>query len=389
VPEPLRVCYVIGTLDRGGAEGQLVRLAAGLDRTRFAPYVCSLTRGGPLERTLGDAGVPVRVFGLRGLRPTRNPWAIGRELWRFVQFLREIEPDVVHGFLMHAYIPATFVARLTGVPVVVASRRSLSHFKARTHHWRLAERAANRLTDRLVANSEAVRADVIASEHVNPSLVEVIHNGIDAAEYDQPPDPALRFTLGLDERGPILAVVANLIHYKGHGYVLDALAQVRTRFPAVRALFVGEGPMRSRIEAQIARLHLQDCVALVGSRSDVAALLSQADLLVHPSTEEGFSNVILEAMATEKPVVATTVGGNAEAVVDGETGVLVPPRDAAALAAAIIGLVENPNRARAMGAAGRQRVAAVFPVARMVKAYERMYNELSHEKGRRIRATVS
>jgi L-malate glycosyltransferase len=389
VPEPLRVCYVIGTLDRGGTEGQLVRLATGLDRARFAPYVCALTTGGPLEQPLRDAGIPVQVFTLRSLRPTRNPWTIGRELMRFVQFVRDIKPEIVHGFLIHAYVPAAFAARVAGVPVVVASRRSLSHFKARKHHWRLAERVANRLTDRLVANSEAVRADVIASEGVDPSRVEVIHNGIDVSDYTATRDAALRATLGIGEHAPVVVVVANLIHYKGHSYLLDALQQVRVRFPAVQALLVGEGPMRSRIEEQIARLNLQESVVLLGSRPDVPTLLSQADLLVHPSTEEGFSNVILEAMAADKPVVATSVGGNAEAVRDGETGVLVPPRDAAALAAAIIGLLENPGRARAMGAAGRTRVVEVFPIERMVKAYEALYNELSYSKGRRIQGAIS
>jgi glycosyltransferase involved in cell wall biosynthesis len=379
---------VIGTLNRGGAEGQLVRLASGLDRTRFSPCVCSLTSGGPLEDALRVASVPVRVFGLRGLRPTRNPWAIAREMWRFLQFVRAFKPDVVHGFLMHAYVPATFVARITGVPVVVASRRSLSHFKSGKPHWRLAERIANAFTDKLVANSEAVRADVIRFERVDRSFVDVVYNGIEAAEYCRPRDPVLRSVLGLDRREPVLAVIANLIHYKGHSCLLEALVQVRTRFPAMRTLVVGEGPMRSRIEAEIARADLQDAVVLVGSRSDVPALLAQADLLVHPSTEEGFSNVILEAMAAEKPVVASAVGGNAEAVVHGETGLLVPPRDAAALADAIISVLGAPDRARAMGAAGRRRVVEMFPVARMVQAYERLYEDLRRTDQGRLRTAA-
>jgi glycosyltransferase involved in cell wall biosynthesis len=376
----VRVAYVIGTLDVGGTEGQLVALVTALDRRRFVPIVYCLSQTGVLAGALTDAGIPVRDFGLRRLSAWRSPLAVGRRVLRVLRAMREDRPDVVHGLLFHGYCLGAFVGRASGVPVLIASRRSLGNFKAHRAFYRLAERLANRLTDVVVANSDAVRADALRQEGLPPEKVVVIHNGLALERFDSPADPELRRALGLEGAQAIVAVVANLIRYKGHQVFLEAWGEVAARFPGAVAILVGDGPERADLEALARASGLTPSLRFLGSRHDVPGLLALADLLVHPSREEGFSNAILEAMAARRPVVATAVGGSVEAVVPGVTGLLVPPDDSHALAEAMTWMLGHPEEARAFGEAGRRRVAERFELSGMVRRYEAVYERLITRK---------
>jgi L-malate glycosyltransferase len=375
-----RVLFVIGTLSIGGSERQLVELATHL-APRFAPTVCCLSAMGPLGTDLTRAGVPVIDLGFGevssrlGVARVRAVirWMFG--VVRFTRLLGRLRPDVVHGVLPHAYVVGAVAARLAGVPVVVAGRRSLANFKRGRPLYRLAERVVNRWTDLVIANCHAVRNDTLASERLDPGKVVVVHNGLEVTRYDAPVDPELRAALQVGP-GPVVIVVANLIAYKGHTFFLKAWAEVCRAWPDAVALLVGDGPERAALEALARDLGVAERVRFLGTRTDVPALLAISDLLVHPSTEEGFCNAILEAMAAGRPVVATDVGGNREAVVDGETGLLVPSRDARPLAGAIASMLERPDLAKRMGIAARQRVAATFDRSMMVRRYEDVYDGL-------------
>ena len=386
----LTIAYVIGTLDHGGAEHQLVALAKWLDRSKFLPVVFCLTATGPLLDELTGAGVRVRCFGLRGLTVRRNPIRVARRLAEFVLSLKRERPDIVHGLLFHAYILGAFAAWMARVPVVLSSRRSLGHFKANKPHYLALERLANRMTDLVIANSEAVRQDAIREERLPAEKVKVIHNGLDLDRHGAPPDEGLRRSLGLERRGPVVGVVANFIHYKGHQFFLDAWAAAAKKFPESVALLVGDGPLRQEFEARVHAMGLGPSVRFLGTHQDVPALVTLMDLVVHPSLEEGFSNAILEAMAAGKPVVATAVGGNPEAVIPGKTGLLVPPGDSQALADAMLWLLAHPGEAVRFGEAGRLRVAERFEVSAMVRQYEAVYERLVAEKcPERVRAEFS
>jgi glycosyltransferase involved in cell wall biosynthesis len=375
-----RVLFVIGTLSIGGSERQLVELATHL-APRFAPTVCCLNAVGPLRTELTRAGVPVIDLGFGavpaglGIARVRAVvrWMLG--VVRFARLLGRLRPDVVHGVLPHAYVVGAVAAWLAGVPVVVAGRRSLANFKRGRPVYRLAEPVVNRWTDLVIANCHAVREDTLASERLDPGKVVVVHNGLEVTRYDAPVDPELRAALQVGP-GSVVIVVANLIAYKGHTFFLKAWAEVCRAWPDAVALLVGDGPERAALEALARELGVAERVRFLGSRTDVPALLAISDLLVHPSTEEGFCNAILEAMAAGRPVVATDVGGNREAVVDGETGLLVPSRAARPLAAAIASMLERPDLAKRMGIAARQRVAAEFDRSVMVRRYEDVYDGL-------------
>ncbi|MEK6225047.1 MAG: glycosyltransferase [Chloroflexota bacterium] len=359
---PVRVLLAINTLARGGAERQLVELATGLDRERFSVTVLCVVSGGPLADELTSAGIHVAIFD------SRNPV----ELLRLIAHVRRQAPDIMHSFLFGSNIVGTLAATIARTPVVITSRRSLGFFKDRRPHYDLLQSLANRFTDIVIANSEAVREDTLRREHLAAEKVRTIYNGVALGAVARDSDRTRATLLGeADRDGPLAVVVANLIPYKGLDYFVDAWRQVLRRLPVARAVVVGEGPARAALEARAA--DLSGSIRFVGSRGDVPELLRATDVVVQSSLSEGFPNAILEAMAAGRPVVATAVGGTVEAVEHEHTGILVPPRDSAALAAAIVRILTHPEFARTYGLAGRKRVESQFAVARMLGRYADLY----------------
>jgi glycosyltransferase involved in cell wall biosynthesis len=387
------VAYVLPRLEMGGTENHVRELVTRLDRKRFRPLVVATAEGGVLETDFARMGVPVHILGYRGF--TRRPGRIVRTALRSAGAIRELSRllrrenvSVLHAYLPAANVIGTLAGLMARTPRMVVSKRGLCHYKKGRPILAFFEDFANLAADAVLVNSEAVAEAVRASERFCGRKLRRIYNGIDAdhgpfdataaspaAPCPDPPVPPDNATV---------LYVANLFPYKGHLDLVEAAAAVAPRFPEAQFLLAGreEGAgalVRSRIEA----LGLGDHVRLLGPRDDVPALMSAADLVVHPSHEEGFSNTILEAMAAGKAVVATAVGGIPEAVEDGVTGLLVPPRSPDRLAEALLSLLENPARARAMGEAGRRRVRENFPVGKMVREIEDLYESILRGGGGR------
>jgi glycosyltransferase involved in cell wall biosynthesis len=377
----LSVVFLIGALDVGGTERQLVELASRLDKRRFSVVIYCLTSFGPLADEARKRGVDVRSAGLGGLRPWTQPLRLTRRIVRMVRELRRLEPDILHAFLFHAYTIGAFLSPLLRVRAFVSSRRSLGHFKASRPAALLIERAANHFATVVVANSEAVKRDVMIREGLEGEQVIVIHNGIDVTRFAGCRGVLVRqeqFDVALS--APVVGVLANFISYKGHECFLAAWHRVLAAYPDAVAMLIGDGRTRERVERLTDEMQLTGSVRFLGNRLDVPMVLAAIDILVHPSEQEGFSNAILEGMAAGRPVIATDVGGNAEAVVHEETGLLVPSGDPAALATAIERLFARPELAELFGIAGRQRVEREFGMDRMTSAYERLYMDLLRMK---------
>jgi glycosyltransferase involved in cell wall biosynthesis len=381
-----KILYVIGTLNVGGAETQLVELASRIDRSRFDPVVCCISAGGELVDTLRARGVRVHLLNFSRAFPGQLgyvlsiPRMIGM-VWHLFRLIRRERPAIIHGFLLQAYLLAAFVGRLAGVPVVVAGRRSLGLFKENKCFYLMLERLADRMTDLFIANSAAVRQDTLAREPISETDIVVIYNGLDLSRFQLAANIARPSELDIGD-APRVIVVSNFIHYKGHDYFLRAWSDVLRSFPTATALLVGDGTVRSDMENLSSSLSHGRSVRFLGVRHDVPALLAVSDIYVHPSLQEGFSNSLLEAMAAGLPVIATSVGGNVEAVSDAVTGMLVPPRDTFALSAAMTRLLCNPIEAKAMGDRARAAVRARHEVGAMIRSYESVYSRLLHEAGR-------
>jgi L-malate glycosyltransferase len=372
---PVRVTFLVGSLDIGGAERQLARLASNLDRARFRPSVIVWYGGGALASEL-PSDVAVTHLAMKQVRTTSawlRPLLAARLVWRLVAAIREQRPDILNAYMFTAYVLGAIAARIAGVRVVVASRRALVSYHSYPRRWRLVARLANRLIDLHLCNSEAVRWWAIEKEGLALERTEVVHNGLDIQPALTAPDVPAEWRAGA---GVLAAVVANFIHYKDHPTLFRAVAQVTRAHPDFRVVLFGDGPQRVRLEAMVRDLAIDGAVVFAGRTPNAPELLSVFDLALLTSVEEGFSNAVMEAMAQGLPIVATAVGGVLELVRDHVEGRLVAAGDADALAAAISELIRDPAARRRMGAAGRQRIANEFGVRRMVERTEAVYERL-------------
>ena len=300
------------------------------------------------------------------------------QLRRFVRLLKEWNIDIVHTHDFYTNIFGITGAALARVPVRIAARRESA---VRSTKQRFVERSAYRLAHAVVANCEEVRSQLIA-EGVPANKTVTIHNGLDLQRVALPVDfnrgQALNsFNLPADKNYRFVTILANLrIELKDHPTFLRAAKRVLEAIPETRFILAGEGELTTPLRDLAAELGLAEAALFVGRCGRVAELLELSDICVLSSKAEGFSNSILEYMAAGRPVVATDVGGAREAVVEGETGYLVPSGDYEALAARIIELLRDPARASAMGTRGRQIVEENFSSEAQLQRTLDLYGDL-------------
>lgn len=364
--DPVDIAFGVTDLDIGGAERMLVELVARLDRNRWRPSVVCLQTPGFLARFLDERGIPVDSLEIRGA--TDFPRALGQ--WS--RILRERRPALLQTFLFHANLLGRLAAASAKVRPVVAGIR-VADPRSRGRLW--IDRMTARMVDRYVCVSEEVRQFTEASGIAREKLL-VIPNGVDVERFASaaPIDPE---AFGGTGDAALLVAIGRLDRQKGPDVLLQALEVVGHRANGRRWVlaFLGDGPMRAALEADAARRGLAGQVRFLGRRDDVERWLAACEGLVLASRWEGMPNVVLEAMAAGRPVVATRVEGTGSLVRPGETGWLVPPEDPAALADAIRELLADADRRRRFGAAAKN-LAADFSFGRMVESYERLYREL-------------
>jgi glycosyltransferase involved in cell wall biosynthesis len=385
--ERITVAQIVSSLDAGGGvQWMSYELARHLDPARYRAIVCCLYQRGELAERLEAQGIP--VFVLRG-KSSSNPLYLGQNLgtvWQLRNLLRSQRVQIAHAHEFYSGTLGRVAARLAGTPVTILMLHNKDRWKRRPHI--LVDRLLARWTDVIVANSHSVRDYAIPQESLDPLKTAVVHNGISERRFASVSArrQAKRTELGLKSQAPVLTVVGRLAKEKGHRYLIEALPAVRALYADVRLLIVGddsslEASTKEDIVQRVKALGLEGSVSLLGQRDDVPDILGATDIFCLPSLWEGFGLVIAEAMAAGRPVVASRIDGIPEVVEDGVTGILVPPRDPRALAEAILELLADPNKAEAMGRAGRERVRKHFTVEAMVLKWDMLYQELARKKG--------
>jgi len=297
--------------------------------------------------------------------------------WKLSRIIRSLRPDIVHAHDPHGVAVAS-LALSFGAPVpapaLIASRRVDFHIRGNSFsRWKYGQ------VHCFVAASEAIRRMLVA-DGIEAERTFTVHEGIDVDRAVKVPPINVRAEFYLPTHAPVVGNIAALVPHKGQRHLIDAAALVVRRVPDARFVIVGEGELRPVLAHQIRELHLERHVLLAGFRADVLGLLKSFDLFAMSSVTEGLGTSLLDAMAASKPVVGTTAGGIPEVVVDGETGLLVPPRDAHAMAEAITRLLGNEQERLEMGRAGFARVSDRFTADRMVRetlaVYEQMLQKL-------------
>jgi glycosyltransferase involved in cell wall biosynthesis len=366
---PLRVMFVITSMPVGGAEMLLVELIRRLDRTRFLPELCCLKELGPLGEELS-----LEIPAHHRLLTRKTDAGV---LWRLARLMRRRIDAVVTVGAGDKMFWGRLAARLAGVPVIASALHSTG--------WPDRVQFANRLlapiTDAFVAVAEPHGRYLAAHEGCPAAKIRVIPNGVDTERFRrQPPNEALRREFNLAAGSPVAGIVAALRPEKNHELFLRAAAGVLQALPNARFLIVGDGPERSALEALARELFIAWAVRFVGTRSDVPEVLSLIDVLALSSHVEANPVSILEAMAAEKPVVATKVGSVDQSVLDGRTGCLVAPGSEEELCGRLIELLADRPRAAAFGRAGRQHVLDHASIERMVSGYEEMLEGIYRQK---------
>jgi glycosyltransferase involved in cell wall biosynthesis len=298
--------------------------------------------------------------------------------------LRQQSVEIFHehagiGWEGHA---AIYAARAAGVPVVLRTEHLpylITEPRQRRDHERLVSSV-----DCLVCVSEEARFSFVRAG-VPPRKLRVIRNGI-LVPPSGPGRTETRVRLGLEPGAPIVLTVGRFTEQKGHRDLLAAVPAVLIRAPRARFLWAGRGPLEEELRQRVRALGLEPHVLLLGQRDDAPDLMAAADLFVLPSLFEGLPLVVLEAMAAGLPVVGTRVCGNAEVIVDGVTGRLVPPGQPTALAEAVLQVIRQPDLAGRWGRAGRRRVEREFSARRMATETSALYDELRRRRGSDDRA---
>jgi glycosyltransferase involved in cell wall biosynthesis len=370
---PLRVCYLIDELARAGTESQLLALIEHLDRSRVEPLLCLLKGGSAVSRALEPRCCPVIRLGVESLY---RPSALVQALW-LARLLRRQQIDVLQVYFPDSTRFGVPVARLAGVPCVVRTRNNLGYSATRGQRW--LGRLYNRLVDATIANCAACRAAVLDVEGPSPDTVVVLENGVDLARFDRAAHGRC------DTAAPLVRVgmTANLRPVKRPELLVQAAAIIHRSRPDARFQIAGEGELRPRLQGLIDEHGLTDCFQLLGSSADVPAFLAEQDVAVLCSQSEGQSNALLEYMAAGRAIVATAVGGNVELIEPDVHGLLVPPDDAAALAGAILELLNDPSRAARLGNAARRRVEERYSLEARARRFEDFYESLRAQRQRR------
>lgn len=366
---------MVSSFNQGGSERQAIQLARLLKESgRYEVRLACLDGRGVLREEaerLGFGEIP--EYGLNSFYD-RNMMT---QLRRFAQFLRRNEISILQTHDFYTNVFGMTAARMARVPVRIASRRETTGW--RTPAQKFVERLSYRMAHAIVANSEAVRQQLI-KEGVRAEKINVICNGMDTERVKPRPDLSreqMLASFGLPQDGDLrfVTLVANLHHpVKDHSTFLRAAGCVRA--PHARFVMAGEGELIAPMRELARQLGLEQSAYFIGRCERIAELLAVSDVCVLSSRAEGFSNSILEYMAACRPVVATDVGGAREAVADGETGFIVPPGDASAMAQKISLLLERPELARSMGELGRKRIEERFSCQAQLERQERLYERL-------------
>jgi len=372
-PPRMRLLKFVNVFDIGGTERQVVNLGQVLDPSKFQLHLACFERGGCYLSELEPLRLPLSEYSIRSLYGVKT----FAEQLRFAKYLQHHQIHLVHSYGFYANVFAIPSAKLAGASIIVASIRDTGAYLSPAQ--KRVQRVVSRLADRIVVNAEAVRRWLI-DEGYSDEKITVIRNGIDLSRFARKRvDGRLRQELGIPPHAPLVAVLSRLNQVKGIDYFLEAAAIVTRRFKEARFVIIGDCVIerdrayKKALEEYAVTLGLGGRVLFAGLRLDVPELLSQITVSVLSSLSEGLSNTLLESLAAGVPVVATSVGGTPEAVVDGVTGFLVPPRDPAAMARAICVLLGNREMASAFGRAGQQRVTEHFSLERMGRETEELY----------------
>ena len=371
----INVLFLIDSFNGPGAgtEKHLRYLASKLDKSKFKSMICYFDGNNVLANILKGEGIPTiylplkRIYGLKALLVA----------YKIAKIIKENNIDIVQTYHFKADTFGVLVSRLAGVKKIVSSRRDTGYLKKPSQV--LLNRFINRFIDHFIMVSDKVGRIIMGPEGIDSGKINTIYNGVDLNKFSVSKNGqaiVVRKELGIPADDFVIGTTAMFRPEKGYDIFLEGIWRLGNDFQNLKVLLIGDGPLYDKITGYCSELGLEHKVIFLGSSQEVAKYLEAMDVFCLISKHEGFSNAILEAMAMGKPIIASDVGGNAEAVVHDETGLIIPPNDSQRFAEAVIKMYKNPAMRMIMGKKARMRSEKAFSLDQMVKNHENFYKKI-------------
>lgn len=367
----MKILLVLPTLEIGGTETQTLALARSLKLNGYSPTICCLYKSASLLDEVHKARVNFICLN------AKSPYDMTITS-RLYKTIKSEKYPIVQTFLFDANIWGPPIAKMAGAKLIISCRRNYDDWMKLRHVSM--QRFSNQFTNLIISNSQSVRQFAMSKEGISPSKAKVIYNGLDINGFDKKLNAVkpekIKHQLGIGEDSKVVTIIANLKPSKGLHYFLEAASIIAKNEFKVRFLIIGDGLLKSDLNKLAHKLGVHKYIKFCGLRRDIPEILSCTDVSVNSSIREGMANSILESMAAKIPVVATDVGGNAEAITNGLNGFIVPSKDINALASKIVELLQDSRLSRKMGAAGRKKVEEIFSLKKMTDSHENLYKNI-------------
>lgn len=369
---PLKILHVIPKLTIGGVENQLLMVLKNYNKNIYFPIVCCLSDKGDLGVEIESCGV--KLFCLNKLKHTFD-WTIIRDIYKLI---KQNSIKVIRTHQYHANLYGRIAGLLAKVPCIVASVHNVYTIDKKIHR-RIINHFLARYTDRIVAVSKAVMHDILIYDRISQNKLCVIYNGIEMRSFLNM-HGNIRDELGIPKNTPLIGTVGRLTPQKGHKFLLEAIKKLKFKFPEIKLLIVGDGPLKNDLKKYSQTLNIDDKVIFLGLRRDIPNFLSSIDIFVLPSLWEGLSNALIEAMASGKPVIVTDIPPIKEIINSEELGVLIPPENSDAIADALELLLHDKTRSETSGNAAKEKAFSSFTIEKTIEQYTSLFEDILRNK---------
>ncbi|MEW6096777.1 MAG: GT4 family glycosyltransferase PelF [bacterium] len=363
----VNIMHLVYSLIRGGLEAGIVGRVNRLNSTYFNPSICCFIEGGPLTKLVRDGIDVVELKKKEG-----NDFTLP---FKLMNLFKKKHIHIVYTHNWGTLCEGVIGAKLASVPIVIHQEHGtvIDVIKSKKiRFW--AQQFIFNFVDQITTVSESLRRLMIESLGIDKKKIITILNGVDIDRFKNKINRNKeREKLGLRTDEPVIGTVGRLVPVKGHKTLLYSMLNLKKQIQGIKLLLIGDGPLRNELEELIKKLGLSENVLMLGEREDIPQLLKTMDVFVLPSLFEALSRTILEALASEVPVVTTSVGGNSEVIIHGSNGLLVPPQNPEKLAQAIITLLSDKDKSNAFRVAGRKLVEEKFSIQRMVEDDEKLF----------------
>lgn len=371
-----KILFVYQDLDAGGAEEVLASTVRNINKVKYSVKVCCLGKKQALGCELEKEGYDIVAFNLN-----YGIFSVDTCI-KLYKLIREYKPQIVHASLFYANFHARLAGKLARVPVILIEEQNVYEWKSRNCIYTLIDKIMSYFTDKIIACSMTVKDFTARQEGIKSDKFTVIHNTIHAERFNTlNNNEKLRKELGFSIDENLIGTIGRLCEQKGQVFLIEAMLGILKEHPNSKLIIVGEGPLEHFLKKKSEDLGLSDNIVFLKKTREISKLLTIFDIFVLPSLWEGLSVVLLEAMYMKKPIIATDISSNKEAMIDNETGMLVSSEDHEVLSKAIVSLLDNEERKRQFGYKARKRIEEYFGPKVHIKKLEELYESIIAKKG--------